>query len=179
MSRIGKLPIPVPAGVTVTIDGNNIRVKGPRGELARSLPRDMQVAQENGTLTVSRPTEETQHKAMHGLTRSLVANMVEGVTKGYSKTLEITGVGYKAEVRPFGLQLALGFSHPVQVKAPEGIKLTAPNPTTVVVEGASKELVGQVAAEIRKLRKPEPYKGKGVKYQGETIRRKAGKAGGK
>jgi large subunit ribosomal protein L6 len=179
MSRIGKLPIPVPAGVTVTIDGSNIRVKGPKGELARSLPADMKVAQEDGTLTVSRPSEETHHKAMHGLTRSLVANMVEGVTKGYSKTLEITGVGYKAEVRPFGLQLALGFSHPVQVKAPEGIKLTAPNPTTVVVEGASKELVGQVAAEIRKLRKPEPYKGKGVKYQGETIRRKAGKAGGK
>jgi large subunit ribosomal protein L6 len=179
MSRIGKLPISVPAGVTVTIDGANIRVKGPRGELARSLPQDITVAQDNGTLTVSRPSEETHHKAMHGLTRSLVANMVEGVTKGYSKTLEITGVGYKAEVRPFGLQLALGFSHPVQVKAPEGIKLTAPNPTTVVVEGASKELVGQVAAEIRKLRKPEPYKGKGVKYQGETIRRKAGKAGGK
>jgi large subunit ribosomal protein L6 len=179
MSRIGKLPIPVPAGVTVTIDGHNIRVKGPKGELARSLPRDMVVSQDNGTLTVSRPSEETHHKAMHGLTRSLVANMVEGVTKGYSKTLEITGVGYKAEVRPFGLQLALGFSHPVQVKAPEGIKLTAPNPTTVVVEGASKELVGQVAAEIRKLRKPEPYKGKGVKYQGETVRRKAGKAGGK
>jgi len=179
MSRIGKLPITVPNGVTVTIDGNRVTVKGPKGELSRTLPAEMQLAQENGTVTVSRPSDEPNHRALHGLTRSLVANMVEGVTKGYSKTLEITGVGFKAEVRPYGLQFALGFSHPVEVRAPAGISLTAPNPTTVVVSGADKEVVGRVAAEIRKLRKPEPYKGKGVKYQGETIRRKAGKAGGK
>ncbi|AHG90326.1 Ribosomal protein L6, subgroup [Gemmatirosa kalamazoonensis] len=179
MSRIGKLPITVPNGVTVTIDGNRVTVKGPKGELSRTLPAEMQLAQENGTVTVSRPSDEPNHRALHGLTRSLVANMVEGVTKGFSKTLEITGVGFKAEVRPYGLQFALGFSHPVEVRAPAGISLTAPNPTTVVVAGADKEVVGRVAAEIRKLRKPEPYKGKGVKYQGETIRRKAGKAGGK
>jgi large subunit ribosomal protein L6 len=179
MSRIGKLPIAVPNGVTVTIDGNRITVKGPKGELARTLPQAMTLAQENGHVTVSRPSDEPQHRALHGLTRSLIANMVEGVTKGYSKTLEITGVGYKAEVRPYGLQFALGFSHPIEVRAPAGITLQAPNPTTVVVSGADKEVVGRVAAEIRKLRKPEPYKGKGVKYQGETIRRKAGKAGGK
>ncbi|MBV9879622.1 MAG: 50S ribosomal protein L6 [Gemmatirosa sp.] len=179
MSRIGKLPIAVPAGVTVTIDGNRVTVKGPKGELSRTLPQDMQVSQENGTVTVSRPSDEPQHKALHGLTRSLVNNMVEGVTKGFTKTLEITGVGYKAEARPYGLQFALGYSHPIEVRAPAGISLVATNPTTVVVSGADKEVVGRVAAEIRKLRKPEPYKGKGVKYQGETIRRKAGKAGGK
>jgi large subunit ribosomal protein L6 len=128
---------------------------------------------------MSRPSDEPEHRALHGLSRTLVANMIEGVTKGFSKTLEITGVGYKAEPRPYGLQLALGFSHPVQFRAPAGIKLTAPNPTTVVVEGANKEVVGQVAAELRSLRPPEPYKGKGIKYQGEQIRRKAGKAGGK
>jgi large subunit ribosomal protein L6 len=179
MSRIGKLPITVPNGVTVTIDGNRVTVKGPKGELSRTLHADMQLAQENGTVTVSRPSEDPNHKALHGLTRSLIANMVEGVTKGYSKTLEITGVGFKAEVRPYGLQFALGYSHPIEVRAPAGVTLTAPNPTTVVVSGADKEVVGRVAAEIRKLRKPEPYKGKGVKYQGEIIRRKAGKAGGK
>jgi large subunit ribosomal protein L6 len=179
MSRIGKLPIAIPAGVTVTIDGNRVTVKGPKGELTRTLHADMQLAQENGTVTVSRPSDEPNHRALHGLTRSLVANMVEGVTKGYSKTLEISGVGYKAEVRPYGLQFALGYSHPIEVRAPAGITLQAPNPTTVVVSGPDKEAVGRVASEIRKLRKPEPYKGKGVKYQGETIRRKAGKAGGK
>jgi large subunit ribosomal protein L6 len=179
MSRIGKLPIAIPAGVTVTIDGNRVTVKGPKGELTRTLHTDMQLAQENGTVTVSRPSDEPNHRALHGLTRSLVANMVEGVTKGYSKTLEISGVGYKAEVRPYGLQFALGYSHPIEVRAPAGITLQAPNPTTVVVSGPDKEAVGRVASEIRKLRKPEPYKGKGVKYQGETIRRKAGKAGGK
>ena len=179
MSRIGKLPITVPNGVTVTVDGNRVTVKGPKGELSRTLPQEMQLAQENGTVTVSRPSDEPNHRALHGLTRSLVANMVEGVTKGYSKTLEITGVGFKAEVRPYGLQFALGYSHPIEVRAPAGVTLTAPNPTTVIVEGADKEVVGRIAAEIRKLRKPEPYKGKGVKYQGEIIRRKAGKAGGK
>ena len=179
MSRIGKRPITVPNGVTVTVNGSDITVKGPKGELSRKLHRDMKVALENGTLTVNRPSDQDQHRALHGLTRSLIANMVEGVTQGFKKQLEITGVGYKAEVKPFGLQLALGYSHPIEFRPPAGIKLTAPQPTSVVIEGADKEKVGQVAAEIRSLRKPEPYKGKGVKYQGEQIRRKAGKAGGK
>ena len=179
MSRIGKLPVTVPSGVAVTQDGNRITVKGPRGELTRTLPAVITVTLENGTLTATRPSDDPSHKALHGLTRSLVANMVEGVTKGFQKTLEIVGVGYKAEARPYGLQLALGFSHPVEFRAPKGVKLTAPNPTTVLVDGSNKEVVGQVAAEIRSLRPPEPYKGKGIKYQGEQIRRKAGKAGGK
>jgi large subunit ribosomal protein L6 len=179
MSRIGKKPVPVPKGVTITQDGAMITVKGPRGELKRTLPADMQVAVAGEEITVTRPSDEQRHKALHGLTRSLIANMVEGVTKGFTKQLDIIGVGYKAENRPFGLQMALGYSHPIEVRAPAGIKLNAPNPTTVVVEGADKEVVGQVAAEIRKLRPPEPYKGKGVKYQGEVVRRKAGKAGGK
>jgi large subunit ribosomal protein L6 len=179
MSRIGRKPVPVPNGVTVTVNGPAITVKGPKGELSRKLHPDMQVKVENGTVTVDRPSDEDRHRALHGLTRSLIANMVEGVTQGYKKQLEITGVGYKAEVKPFGLQLALGYSHPVEYRAPAGIKLTAPQPIVVVIEGADKEKVGQVAAEIRALRKPEPYKGKGVKYQGEQIRRKAGKAGGK
>jgi large subunit ribosomal protein L6 len=179
MSRIGKRPIPVPKDVTATLDGQTVRVKGPKGELQRRLHADMRLAVENGTITVTRPSEESHHKALHGLTRTLVANMVEGVTAGFRKQLEITGVGYKAEVRPYGLQLALGFSHTIEFKAPKGIKLTAPQPTTIVIEGADKELVGQVAAELRSLRPPEPYKGKGIKYAGEQIRRKAGKAGGK
>jgi large subunit ribosomal protein L6 len=180
MSRIGKAPVAVPNGVTVTLkDDNVISVKGPRGELTRSLPSAMTIAQENGQVTVTRPSDEDQHKSLHGLTRTLIANMVEGVTKGFTKNLELVGVGYKAEVRPYGLQLALGYSHPIEYRAPQGIKLTAPVPTQIVVEGANKEVVGQVAAEIRSLRPPEPYKGKGVKYAGEQIRRKAGKAGGK
>ncbi len=177
MSRIGKMPVAMPNGVTVSQQGNRITVKGPRGELSRTLPQVITVSQEDGQLVVTRPSDDPQHKALHGLTRSLVNNMVEGVTKGFQKTLEIVGVGYKAETRPYGVQLALGFSHPVEFRAPDGIKLTATNPTTVLVDGANKEVVGQVAAEIRSLRPPEPYKGKGVKYQGETIRRKAGKAG--
>ena len=180
MSRIGKAPVAVPSGVTVTLkDGNVISVKGPKGELTRSLPAAMAVAQENGQVTVTRPSDEEAHKSLHGLTRTLIANMVEGVTKGFSKNLELVGVGYKAEVRAYGLQLALGYSHPIEYRAPEGIKLTAPVPTQIVVQGANKEVVGQVAAEIRSLRPPEPYKGKGVKYAGEQVRRKAGKAGGK
>ena len=179
MSRIGKKPVPVPKGVTITQNGAMITVKGPRGELKRTLPADMQVAVAADEITVTRPSEEQRHKALHGLTRTLIANMVEGVTKGFTKTLDIVGVGYKAEVRPYGLQMALGYSHPIEVRAPAGIKLTAPNPTTVIIDGADKEIVGQIAAEIRSLRPPEPYKGKGVKYQGEVIRRKAGKAGGK
>ena len=179
MSRIGKKPVPVTKGVTVSVDGNTVKVKGPRGELSRTLHPEMKVRVEGDTVVVDRPSDEPTHRALHGLSRTLVANMIEGVTTGYRKQLEISGVGYKAEVRPFGLQLALGFSHPVQYRAPEGIKLTAPNPTTVVIEGANKEIVGQVAAELRNLRPPEPYKGKGIKYQGEQIRRKAGKAGSK
>ena len=180
MSRIGKAPIAVPSGVTVTIkEGNIVTVKGPKGELTRSVPGAMQLAQENGQVTVTRPSDEPGHKSLHGLTRTLIANMVEGVTKGFSKQLELIGVGYKAEVRPYGLQLALGYSHAIEYKAPVGIKLSAPVPTQILVEGSNKEVVGQVAAEIRSLRPPEPYKGKGVKYAGEQVRRKAGKAGGK
>jgi large subunit ribosomal protein L6 len=179
MSRIGKLPITVPKGVTISIDGNTVKVKGPKGELSRDFASGISVAQDGETLHVKRASDEENHKALHGLSRTLLANMVEGVTKGYQKTLEISGVGYKAEVKPFGLQLALGFSHAIQYKAPAGVKLTAPQPTTIVIDGADKEKVGQVAAELRNLRPPEPYKGKGIKYQGEVIRRKAGKAGGK
>jgi large subunit ribosomal protein L6 len=179
MSRIGKLPVTIPSGVTVKVDGNRIAVKGPRGELSRTLPAEMTVAQEGDTIVVSRPSDETRHKSLHGLSRTLVANMVEGVTKGYTRQLEITGVGYKAEVKPYGLLLVLGYSHPIEFRAPDGIKLTAPIPTQVTIEGADKEKVGQVASEIRLLRPPEPYKGKGIKYAGEHIRRKAGKAAGK
>jgi large subunit ribosomal protein L6 len=180
MSRIGKAPIAVPNGVTVTLkEGNTITVKGPKGELTRTVPAAMTVAQENGQIVVTRPSDEDTHKALHGLTRTLIANMVEGVTKGFSKSLELVGVGYKAETRPYGLQLSLGYSHNIEYKAPKGITLSAPAPTQITVEGANKEVVGQVAAEIRSLRPPEPYKGKGVKYAGEQIRRKAGKAGGK
>lgn len=179
MSRIGKKPVSVPGGVTVTIDGRTVRVKGPRGELSRDFHPEMNLVLEENAVTVSRPSDEPRHKALHGLSRTLVANMIEGVTQGYKKQLEITGVGYKAELKPYGLLMSLGYSHTIEVKAPAGIKLSAPQPTTVVIEGADKEVVGRVAAEIRKLRKPEPYKGKGVRYSTEVIRRKAGKAGGK
>ena len=179
MSRIGKRPVDLPKGVTVSLEGQTLKVKGPKGELERTLHREMKIAVEGSTITVTRPSDEAGHKALHGLTRTLVANMVEGVSTGFRKQLDIVGVGYKAENRPYGLQLALGYSHPVEYRAPKGIKLTAPAPTSVIVEGANKEVVGQVAAEIRSLRPPEPYKGKGIKYQGEQIRRKAGKAGGK
>ena len=179
MSRIGKRPVELPKGVTVTLEGQTLKVKGPKGELERKLHPEMQIAVEGTTITVARPSDEANHKALHGLTRTLVANMVEGVSTGFRKQLDIVGVGYKAENRPYGLQLALGYSHPVEYRAPKGIKLTAPAPTSVIIEGANKEVVGQVAAEIRSLRPPEPYKGKGIKYQGEQIRRKAGKAGGK
>lgn len=179
MSRIGKLPIEIPAGVTVTLDGNSIRVKGPKGELHRDLHPEMIVRMEDNVITVTRPTDEAKHRALHGLTRTLVFNMVTGVSEGFKKVLELVGVGYKAEGRPYGLQLSLGFSHVIEYKAPAGVSLTAPTPTQIWVEGANKEDVGHVAAEIRGYRPPEPYKGKGVKYQGEVIRRKAGKAGSK
>ncbi len=179
MSRIGKKPVSVPKGVTITRSGNVITVKGPKGELSRDFITGMDIAIEGDTITVTRPSDEQKHKAMHGLTRTLLANMVEGVTKGFQKQLDIVGVGYKAENRPYGLQLALGYSHPIEYKAPAGITLKAPTPTSITIDGANKEVVGQVAAEIRSLRPPEPYKGKGIKYVGEVIRRKAGKAGGK
>jgi large subunit ribosomal protein L6 len=179
MSRIGRKPIVVPTGVEVTLNGQHVRVKGPKGELSRTLHKDVVVERQDGEIVVKRPSDQPQHRSLHGLSRTLVANMVEGVTTGFTKTLEIVGVGYRAETKPFGLTLALGYSHPIDYKAPEGITLRAVNPTTVEVSGTDKEVVGQVAAEIRSLRPPEPYKGKGVKYQGEVIRRKAGKAGGK
>ncbi|MGH7680259.1 MAG: 50S ribosomal protein L6 [Gemmatimonadaceae bacterium] len=179
MSRIGKLPVPVPKGVNVTTEGTTVTVKGPKGELTKTFHPDLAIKVEEGNVIVTRPSDEKEHKSLHGLTRTLIFNMMEGVTKGYSKTLEIAGVGYKAEPRPYGLQFALGFSHPIEYRAPAGIKLSAPTPTSVQVEGADKEIVGQVAAEIRSLRPPEPYKGKGIKYANETIRRKAGKTGAK
>ena len=179
MSRIGRKPVAIPQGVTVDLKDHHVRVKGPRGELARQLPHEMQIAVADSQVTVARPTEEKRHKALHGLTRTLVANMVEGVTKGFTKTLEIQGVGYKAENKPYGVNLNLGFSHPVEYRAPQGIKISVEGTTVVKIEGADKEMVGQVAAEIRSLRPPEPYKGKGIRYQGEQVRRKAGKTGAK
>ena len=179
MSRIGKMPVPVPEGVTVNIDGTTVSVKGPKGELTRKFPEGISFGLEDNKVIAARSSEEASQKALHGLSRALVANMVEGVTKGFQKQLEITGVGYKAELKPYGLLFSLGYSHTIEFKAPKGITLKAPQPTQVVIEGADKEVVGQVAAEIRSLRKPEPYKGKGIKYVGEKVRRKAGKAGGK
>ena len=179
MSRIGKLPVQIPNGVTVAVEGNTVKVKGPKGELAHRLPSGITVERTDAVLNVKRASEETNHKALHGLTRSLINNMMDGVTKGYRKQLEITGVGYKAEQRPYGLQLALGFSHQIEYKAPAGIKLTAPQPTQILIDGPDKALVGQVAAELRSLRPPEPYKGKGIRYSDEIVRRKAGKAGAK
>ena len=175
MSRIGKKPVAVPKGVTVTLNGNTVSVKGPKGELARTFHPEMTLAMEGENVTVSRPSDETRHKALHGLSRTLLANMVEGVAKGYNKTLEIQGVGYKAETKPFGLQLSLGFSHPVVFKAPEGITIETPSQTEILVKGADKQRVGEVAAKIRAFRKPEPYKGKGVRYSGEKITLKEAK----
>jgi large subunit ribosomal protein L6 len=171
--------VAIPKGVTVQLQGHTLSVKGPKGELSRSFHPEMALAVQGEQVLVTRPSDELKHKALHGLSRTLVQNMVDGVTRGFVKTLEIQGVGFKAETKPFGLQLALGFSHPVQYKAPSGIKFTVDNNTVVKIEGPDKELVGQVAAEIRSLRKPEPYKGKGVRYQGEAVRRKAGKTGAK
>jgi large subunit ribosomal protein L6 len=177
MSRVGRSPIAVPGGVTVTVDGPLVTVAGPQGTLARPLPGAITVRQEEANLIVERPDDQRQNRALHGLTRSLVANMVTGVTAGFTKELEIVGVGYRAAARgPGSLELALGFSHPVTVDAPDGVTFDVPTPTRIVVKGIDKEKVGQVAADIRKLRKPEPYKGKGVRYLGERVMRKAGKA---
>ena len=177
MSRIGRLPITVPSGVDVTIDGRNVTVTGPKGSLSRALHPDMTVSREEGTIVVTRPTEQKTHKQLHGLTRTLVNNMVVGVTDGYRKGLEITGVGYRAALNGKKLTLNLGYSHPIEIDPPEGITFEVENPTRLAVIGIDKELVGQVAAKVRQTRKPEPYKGKGVRYSGEYIRRKAGKAG--
>jgi large subunit ribosomal protein L6 len=175
MSRIGKQPILVPSGVTVSIEDGLVRVNGPKGELSERIPRDITVAQEDDQLVVTRPTDRGEHRALHGLTRSLVFNMVHGVTEGYEKALEIQGVGYRAQKKGSDLELSLGFSHPVPVKAPEGIEFDVPQPTRIVVKGISKQLVGEVAANIRKQRPPEPYKGKGIRYEGEYVARKVGK----
>jgi large subunit ribosomal protein L6 len=175
MSRIGKRPVPLPKGVTAQVEGRQITVKGPRGEMSRTIHRDLTIAVEDTAVVVRRPSDEAFHKALHGLTRTLVANMVDGVTKGFSKQLEIQGVGYKAEAKPFGVQLTVGFSHPVPYHAPKGVKISVDNNVLLKVEGVDKELVGQVAAEIRNVRPPEPYKGKGIRYVGEQVRRKAGK----
>ena len=175
MSRIGKRPVPLPKGVTATIAGRTITVKGPKGEISRTMHPDLTLALEDDTVAVRRPSDEPRHKALHGLTRTLVANMVEGVTHGFSRALEIQGVGYKAEAKPFGVQLVVGFSHPVPYHAPKGITITVEGNTQVKVQGVDKELVGQVAAELRSVRPPEPYKGKGIRYVGEQVRRKAGK----
>jgi large subunit ribosomal protein L6 len=175
MSRIGKQPIPIPAGVTVAIEPERVTVNGPKGELSERIHRDIQVEQVDEQILVTRPTDRGEHRALHGLTRTLVANMVQGVTDGFEKRLEIQGVGYRAQLRGRDLELALGFSHPVSVKAPEGIEFEVPQPTRIVVRGVSKQMVGEVAALIRKQRKPEPYKGKGIRYEGEYVARKVGK----
>lgn len=179
MSRIGRMPIEIPAGVTVTYDNNHMNVKGPKGELSRDLHPDMNITVEGNTITVARPSDNKAHRSLHGLTRALVANMVTGVSEGFTKTLEINGVGYRAAKQGNKLALTLGFSHPVEMEAPAGITIEVPAPNKIVVSGADKEVVGAVAADIRKWRKPEPYKGKGIRYEGEVVRRKAGKAGAK
>jgi large subunit ribosomal protein L6 len=178
MSRIGREPIEVPSGVDVTLDGQDVKVKGPKGELTMEAHPDMAVALSEGVVTVTRPSDEPKHRGLHGLTRTLIANMIEGVVDGYSKTLEIQGVGYRAQKKGSGIELNLGFSHTIQFDAPEGVDIAVPNPTTIVIGGINKQNVGQAAAEIRAFRPPEPYKGKGIRYQGEHVRRKAGKTAG-
>jgi len=179
MSRIGRLPVTVPTGVDVTISGRQVTVKGPKGQLSMELAEPIEIAQNDGVLTVTRPNDEGRVRALHGLSRTLVANMVTGVTEGYSKTLEIVGVGYRVQARGSGVEFSLGYSHPVPVTPPDGVTLRVETPTRLVVEGIDKQQVGEVAANLRKLRKPDPYKGKGVRYAGEQIRRKVGKAGKK
>jgi len=175
MSRIGRQPIPVPSGVTVAIEPESVSVKGPKGELMERINRDISVTQEGDVLVVTRPTDRGEHRALHGLTRTLVANMVLGVTTGYEKRLEIQGVGYRAQLKGKDLELAVGYSHPVLIKAPDGIEFEVPQPTRITVKGISKQAVGEVAALIRKQRPPEPYKGKGIRYEGEYVARKVGK----
>jgi large subunit ribosomal protein L6 len=175
MSRIGRKPVDVPDAVTVELAPGNIAVKGPKGELTQTFSQDMTVSQEEGTILVARPTDRGEHRALHGLTRSLIANMVEGVTDGFEKRLEIQGVGYRAALKGKNLELALGYSHPVPIDAPEGIEFEVPQPTEIIIRGIDKQLVGQVAADIRKRRPPEPYKGKGIRYKGEQVLRKVGK----
>ncbi|MBU2701631.1 large subunit ribosomal protein L6 [Sporomusaceae bacterium BoRhaA] len=179
MSRIGRMPIAIPSGVTVKMEDNVVTVKGPKGELTRTLHPDMIIKMEDNTIVVERPSENKQHRSLHGLTRTLISNMVIGVTEGYKKTLEIAGVGYRAAKAGKNLNLTLGFSHPVVVEPPAGITLDVPAPNKIIVSGINKETVGAIAANIRSFREPEPYKGKGIKYEGEHIRRKIGKAGGK
>lgn len=177
MSRIGRAPIEVPAGVEVTINGNVIDVKGPKGKLSREFHPEMQVELSNGTIAVTRPSDNKEHRSLHGLTRTLIANMVQGVTAGFSRNLEIVGVGYRAAKQGNKLVLSLGYSHPIEVDPAPGIEIEVPTPTKITVKGIDKELVGQTAADIRDFRRPEPYLGKGVRYEGEKVRRKAGKAG--
>jgi large subunit ribosomal protein L6 len=177
MSRIGKLPVPVPSGVDIDINGQSVTVKGPKGTLSHVVAEPISISRDGDVLQVSRPDDETRSKALHGLSRTLVANMVTGVTDGYTKVLEIVGTGYRVQARGADLEFALGFSHPVVIPAPDGITFRVESPTRFAVEGIDKQKVGEVAANIRKLRKPDPYKGKGVRYQGEVIRRKAGKTG--
>ena len=177
MSRIGKMPITVLAGVDVKIDGTTVTVKGPKGELTRSFPETMMIEQEGEQITVKRPNDERENRSFHGLTRTLIANMIEGVTNGYSKKLVLVGVGYRAALKGKDLELSLGYSHPVTVEAPEGITFECPSQTEIIVSGISKEQVGQMAANVRAWRKPEPYKGKGIRYDNEVVRRKLGKAG--
>jgi large subunit ribosomal protein L6 len=175
MSRIGRKPVTIPDGVTVDVKPDLITVKGPKGELRQAVSSDMKIDQSNGTLTVDRPTDRGEHRALHGLTRSLIANMVEGVTQGFEKRLEIQGVGYRARLQGKSLELSVGYSHPVSVTAPDGIEFEVPAPTQVIVRGIDKQLVGEIAARIRRTRPPEPYKGKGIRYEGEHVRRKVGK----
>jgi large subunit ribosomal protein L6 len=176
VSRIGKQPIAIPSGVEIQLDGSRVAVKGPRGALEQSFSPEMRIVMEDGTLRVERPSDERTHRSLHGLTRTLIANMVEGVTNGFEKRLEIVGVGYRAALKGAHLEIAAGYSHPVPFRAPDGIEFEVPAPTRIVVRGIDKQLVGEVAAEIRKIRKPEPYKGKGIRYEGEYVRKKAGKA---
>jgi large subunit ribosomal protein L6 len=176
LSRIGKQPITIPSGVDVQVDGSRVAVKGPRGSLEQTFSPEMRIVLEDGILRVERPSDERTHRSLHGLTRTLIANMVEGVTNGYEKRLEIVGVGYRAALKDSDLEIAAGYSHPVPFRAPEGIEFEVPAPTRIVVRGIDKQLVGEIAAQIRKIRKPEPYKGKGIRYEGEHVRKKAGKA---
>ena len=179
MSRIGKKPVPIPKNVEVTVNGSTVKVKGPKGELSRTFVPQMKISVEDGAIVVERPSDEKTERALHGLTRALIANMVQGVTEGFRKTLEIVGVGYRAEKKGKNLVVNVGYSHPVEYPEPAGITFTTPQPTVIVIEGIDKQKVGQVAAELREFRPPEPYKGKGIRYQGEQVRRKAGKTAGK